>query len=711
MILALALALLGLGGADDAPESTEAPRSFLVPVRLPLQGDADSQIKRRIDQLLTGLPESPRPILVLEFQLESPGATGSHASAQGSEFERALSLARYLASERLSRVRTVAFLSQSVEGHGVLPVLACEEIVVHPDAEFGAAGIHEPAIDDTLRRTYSEMAQRRRTIPEPLVLGLLDPSQPVYRVQTSDGTRYVRGDELAELQLKTTVTDIKTVVQEGQWKRMRGSELRGDGFASHEARNRRELAIALKLPAGALEQSLLTNEGSVVRVDLRGRITPRLVNQSIQGLQEQSRRGPIASIVVYVDSPGGSVEESMNLANYLSEFDPSQTRTIAFVTEARGDAALPAFACDHLVMQKDATLGGPGDRVLRRSELADVKQAVQQLAKRKGRDWSLVYATVDATLSVQRFDRPGVADTHYFCDEELKEQEHPAEWHRGPEVPIQRGFSAEFAEQLRLTRRVVADFDELVSHYRWTSPPQPVQPAWLVNAIEQLGAKPWFARTLLFMAFFALVTEISTPTTGAAGFVSALCFLLFFWTQFLNGTADWLNVVLFIGGAGCLAIELFLLPGFGVFGVGGLLMMVVSIVLATQTFVIPRNPYQYDQFANSLFTVVAAGAGGVTAVLLLRRFLPNAPLFRRMMLPPPDEIEQAARERREQFADYAMYVGKRGVTTTTLTPAGKARFGDDVVPVISDGPLLPPRTDVVAVESRGTHLVVRSANG
>jgi membrane-bound serine protease (ClpP class) len=106
-----------------------------------------------------------RPILVLEFR------GTEEAGSASSQFERALSLARFLSGDRLSQVRTVAYLNGPIRGHAVLPVLACEEIMAAPDARLGRAGEVESFIDDTLRSAYREIAQRRRTIPVPSFWG------------------------------------------------------------------------------------------------------------------------------------------------------------------------------------------------------------------------------------------------------------------------------------------------------------------------------------------------------------------------------------------------------------------------------------------------------------------------------------------------------------------------------------------------------------
>ena len=123
---------MAAGDADDkslpepehpAKSADEAPRiARLVRIPLPISGTVDTAVKRSVDQLLEELPKNaePRPVLVFEFYVKEG------QSSEGSEFERALSLARYLASEKLSRVRTVAYLPSTIKGHAVLAALACE---------------------------------------------------------------------------------------------------------------------------------------------------------------------------------------------------------------------------------------------------------------------------------------------------------------------------------------------------------------------------------------------------------------------------------------------------------------------------------------------------------------------------------------------------------------------------------------------------------
>jgi len=142
------------------------------------------------------------------------------------------------------------------------------------------------------------------------------------------------------------------------------------------------------------------------------------------------------------------------------------------------------------------------------------------------------------------------------------------------------------------------------------------------------------------------------------------------------------------------------LPGFGVLGLGGGLLVIASLVLASQSFVLPVNDYQMRQMQWSLTGILGAVAGVAVLAAVVQRWLPKTPGLRGVLLAPPAE---AAFEE----ADPAALVGARGTTTTRLAPAGKARIAGEVRDVTADGLLIEPGVDVRVVEVRGGRVVVR----
>ncbi|MBM4093986.1 MAG: hypothetical protein FJ276_31955, partial [Planctomycetes bacterium] len=662
------------GAARSESGSVSPPKVFLFPVLLPITGTADTELISSVDRLLSELGEvSERPIMIFEFRADGTGGSGA------SHFERAFSLARYLTSDRLSRVRTVAYLPSTVSGHAVLPVLACEQIIMAPDAELGEAGRDESSIGRTIRAAYEEVANHRRTIPVPLVLGMLDRTVTVSEVQLVDGgVRYVLAEELAALRGEGKIWKDSTVIPAGDLGKFSGRQLRLKyGFASHMAANRQELAGALKVPATAIDDAAGLGAWKAVRVDVRGRLTSRTVEDALRTIQAVRDKREANLIFLRIDSPGGSLLPALQLVSFLAETDARSLRTVSFVDgEALSVAALAALVCDEAYARPDAKLGGPGEAFFNAEELRHAREVVREAAQRKGRDWSLLAGLMDPQLEVFRCRHEETGEVRLFCEEERAGQPRAEQWKRGNRLDLAEGLSGSQAREYGLIKGTADDAAEVFGRLKIEQEVVVAERNRVVAAIERLATQAWFAHTLLFVAFFALISEASTPGIGVAGFVSSVCFLLFFWCQFLNGTAGWLEVLLFVGGLAFLGLEVFVLPGFGVFGIGGVVMVLTSIVLASQTFVWPRNAYQLGQLPNSLITVGTACGGVLFAVYVMQRYLAEIPILRNLTL--PSWTEQEGLERKEAVVDWSYLEGKRGVTTTQLTPSGKAQFGDDV---------------------------------
>ena len=263
-----------------------------------------------------------------------------------------------------------------------------------------------------------------------------------------------------------------------------------------------------------------------------------------------------------------------------------------------------------------------------------------------------------------------------------------------------------------LTRSTLDDFEQVKQFYQLEETPVELQPSptdrWIQTLARELAA-PWVAAWLLFGAVFLLSTEMSNPGIGIPGFLGTLCLMLFFWSQYLDGNAHWLEILLFVVGMVFIVLEVFVVPGFGVFGIGGLLMIVTGIVLASQTFIIPRSSEDWERLPVSLSLVLAASGGFFAGIFFIRKYLTTMPMFRRIMLNPPgsdESISPTQREARESLVDRTHLLGKKGVTTTPLVPAGKARIGNELVDVITDGRMIERDQPVEVVDVTGNRVQV-----
>src|SRR5262249_20975699 len=140
---------------------------------------------------------------------------------------------------------------------------------------------------------------------------------------------------------------------------------------------------------------------------------------------------------------------------------------------------------------------------------------------------------------------------------------------------------------------------------------------------------------LVIIAFAGLILEFKMPGSTIPGLVSLICFILFFWAHaYANGATIYLAIALFVLGLILLGVEIFILPGFGVTGISGVLLILAAVGLATMEKA-PSSSEEWTTFAGQLvkygLSLVAAGI----AVALLARYLPKIPYANRLMLAPP----------------------------------------------------------------------------
>jgi membrane-bound serine protease (ClpP class) len=178
-----------------------------------------------------------------------------------------------------------------------------------------------------------------------------------------------------------------------------------------------------------------------------------------------------------------------------------------------------------------------------------------------------------------------------------------------------------------------------------------------------------------------------------------------FWSHFLGGTAGWLEVLLFIVGVACIAVEIFVLPGTVVPGLTGAALIVVSLVMASQGFLIPETTGELHTLEGTLAMIVVSFGIFVAAAVGLTRRMDSLPLLNRLTLAPPD-AESETKKRPATAGDQALVVGDLGIAHTALRPGGKGRFGERTIDVLACGDFLDRGTPIRVVRVTGNQVLV-----
>ncbi|MGB0597425.1 MAG: NfeD family protein [Rubripirellula sp.] len=708
LLIWLTSVLIGFG---QQPDATNLPkRGYLLDIPVPLTATASDRILNQLTQIHVDAPEGKRVTVVMRYQ-SAPDGDGS---GDTTKFEDALKLARAMSGPQLRRVRTVSWVENKVQGHSILPIIASDLLLVGPGGAISNAAVNELTLDKTIALTYESIAERRGLFPPAVVSALVDPVVELALVSEVGGDQiFAAGDQLALLRGGGKVLGEEVWSAPGAPLQLNTKRLRTARIAAAVADSIETAAEFLDLAElKPLSAKVNTEKPQAVMLEIAGPIVANRTRRWQSNLSATLDRDEINTWLIVLDSEGGSLDNSATLAGWFANPEPP-LRTVAGLVrgEARGDAALVAMGCKPLMMQPEAMLGGPGAESISAEDLARYDELIEQIAAQTKRPAALIRGLLDPSQEVYRYTNQKTGRIRYATEADIvrgaaNEKEADAQrakWQRGTAIELQNGLDADQAVSLGLVDGISSGVKESALQIGLSGTPPSVADRGLVRFVEKVGRSNALAFLLLFIGFAALSAEANAPGLSLPGFVAMVCFGLYFWMKFLAGTAEWLELIAFGLGIVCIAIEIFVVPGFGVFGIGGLALTVIGIVLMSQTFVIPQNGYQIQVLTRGVWVALGGAAGMVGGFIAVRVMLPHVPVLRGLVMEAPDNenINEA-----EKLGDYSFLIGQSGTTTTPLRPSGKARFGDQIFQVISDGSAIPVGGSVRVTEVHATRVVV-----
>ncbi|HWE35660.1 MAG TPA: NfeD family protein [Isosphaeraceae bacterium] len=685
------------------PDQPAAGRFFTIPqpidsaVLESLQAAVDSKIREDAER-------NSRPVLIFEIR---PGQTTSGGVA--------FDLADYLST----KPKTVAYVPEPLSGFGVLAALACDEIIMNKDASLGPITPEGKDVNPVYADHLKRLAQRKGREPADLLLGMLDPQADLREVVTADLRRhFVLKANLPEFErTHGKVKEDQPAWEAGHPGVLAAAKAREIGLSKLTVEDRSDIINVYRV---AGDDPTLGQELNPVWIQIEGPIDS-IKESYLKRRVAQAKQEKVNLIFFRINSLGGNDLAADGVADLIAGL--KGIKTVAFVDDgALGVATLVALACDEIVFVKGGRMGdvrqilvgrdGQGED-LTENQVHALARKAEDLARANGYPPAVARAMVDAdSVLIEAKDTKTGAVVLVGAEELKAEPGRYLEQGTIKQAGNALEVKADEAIALRLTQHVVEDSREFQGIYGLRDRNIRVDgPTWVDALVSYLNNR-WMSGLLLFVGMFMLILELKLPGLGLPGILAVLAFLLFFWSRYLSGTADQLEIMLFVVGLICLALELFVFPGFGVFGMSGILLILISVVMASHTFIWPSRASEYREMGQTLaqltIAIVAVGVGAV----ILGRYFPSLPLFSRMVLKPevPGVAEDPVTGKPlpdGEAPPLLFLIGETGRTTTALRPSGKARFGELLVDVTADGFYIDPDSLVEVIEVQGPKVIVR----
>jgi len=395
-------------------------------------------------------------------------------------------------------------------------------------------------------------------------------------------------------------------------------------------------------------------------------------------LDEAAREGA-AAVILDIDTLGGRVDAAVQIRDALLE---AKVRTVAFVNRrAISAGALIALSAETLVMAPGGTIGaaapvqmgmpGSAAQPVQEKTVSYVRKEFRATAEARKRPLLLAEAMVDADVDV-----PGVIEKGKLLTLTTDE----ALLHKVAE------FRADtldgVLQQLGLAGAQVRS----------------ASPHWAEQLVRFL-THPVVSSLLISIGMVGILVELRTPGFGVAGGLGLGSLGLFFYGHWLVQLAGWEELLLAGLGLVLLAVEIFVIPGFGVLGALGIAALLgalaLSMVGAGDTAVV---------ILQTVWRVVIALLIALLASVVLMRAVPRLPFARRLIL--QSDLGSGPAHGSAPESDLR-WLGKQGRVLSALRPAGIAELDGERVDVVSDGTLIEADEFIEVTRVDGNRIVVR----
>lgn len=424
---------------------------------------------------------------------------------------------------------------------------------------------------------------------------------------------------------------------------------------------------------------LEVGEGPVYRVTLDGMIDNALAAYVQRALDDAEKDA--ASVVIFrIDTFGGLLDAADEIRKAILS---STIPTVAVIDRNAASAgALIAYANDKIVFVPGASMGaatavdGTGEYATEKIQ-SYTRGLMRATAEATGRDPRIAEAMVDETIEVEGVSEAGQLLT----------------------------VSSDEALRLGIADAVLPSVDATVAALGVAEQPQEDHAATRAEKVLRFLGSPAVASILLLMMMGGLYFEIQTPGVGFAGAMALLGASLFFAPHYLLGLVESWEIALFAVGVGLILVEVFVTPGFGVFGVGGIVLTLGALLIA----LVPNIGFDFPtdgEIARATTTLAAALVLLTLLVVSLGRLIPRSDRLNRLVLAP----ELSAADGYTSADTFADLIGQRGVAVTALRPSGTAEVDGLRVDVVSEGPFVAAGTPVEVTRSRGAVVVVREVS-
>jgi membrane-bound serine protease (ClpP class) len=432
------------------------------------------------------------------------------------------------------------------------------------------------------------------------------------------------------------------------------------------------------------KKNLPEKVSKVYIIEMKEEIAPPMRRKVQKGVREARENGADL-IIIHMNTYGGTLDAADSIRTMILT---SSIPVWVFIdNNAASAGALISIACDSIYMRPGANIGAATVVDQTGGALPDKYQSymrsmMRSTAEAKGRDPQIAQAMVDTRIVV-----PGIDDSTTVITFTTSEA-------------IKYGFCEGESENIQ----------EILQKYGWDDAIIITQKLSGVDKIINFLINPIVSAILIMMIIGGIYFELQTPGIGFPLAVAILGAILYFAPLYLEGLAAHWEILLFIIGLILIAIEIFAIPGFGVTGIIGIILVVTGLTLSLVGNFrdIPAGLIAQD-ILKAFFTVVIAAF--ISLIISFygskRLFSHPVPFLGNLALDTTQDKELGYTIADK---DYSSMIGRTGFALTILRPAGKIKIEEEVFDAVAINGYISMGQEVEVMRYENAQLYVKVKN-
>jgi membrane-bound serine protease (ClpP class) len=425
----------------------------------------------------------------------------------------------------------------------------------------------------------------------------------------------------------------------------------------------------------------LSQNTKVMVMEMKDVIDPRMTRY-VELALNHAVKTEAEIVIIEMDTYGGILTDAKDIVDKLMAL--KKPLWVFINADAASAGALISIACDSIYMAPGASIGaatvvdGSGERAPDKYQ-SYMRSIMRSTAEENNRNPTIAEGMVDENVELDSVKKVGQVITfstseailHGYCEGKVSSIEEILEKNKVSNYDIERF-------DLSRTDKVISIF-----------------------------LNPFISGILILVILGGIYFEMQTPGIGFAGLAALVALIFYLVPYYLNGLAENWEIIAFFVGLGLIAVEIFVIPGFGVAGIGGISLVVGSLVL----IMINNDAFDFEFVPmNDALRAMAAVMGGLLGSMVLffvgGSKLPDTRFFKRIAL---TDTQDSIQGYTSNFI-IGTLTGKTGTTETVLRPSGKVVIDGVMYDAYTRGEFIDKGLSVEVINVIGSSLLVKKIN-